>query len=146
MKSKLYSYALVTLQFVCILFLVMQPNSIWTQPLPLVVFLLGASIGVYAILHNPRDNFNIIPEIKENAELITEGAYAYVRHPMYFSVLVMMLGFLVASFELLTLFFYTVLILSLFLKASKEEALWMQKSNEYQTYRAKTKSIIPFIL
>lgn len=146
MKSKRYSYLLVTVQFACILVLVMRTDTIWAQPFPLLVFLVGASVGVYAILHNQSDNFNIIPEIKEGAELITTGAYAYVRHPMYFSVLWMMLGFLIARFDALALFTYAILILALFLKASKEEKLWIEKSEEYQAYKAKTKSIIPFIL
>jgi len=146
MKSKLYSYLLVTVQFACILVLVMRTDTIWAQPFPLLIFLVGASVGVYAIKHNQSDNFNIIPEIKEGAELITTGAYAYVRHPMYFSVLWMMLGFLIARFDVLALFTYAILILALFLKASKEEKLWIEKSEEYQAYKAKTKSIIPFIL
>jgi len=146
MKSKLYSYLLVTVQFACILVLVMRTDTIWAQPFPLLIFLVGASVGVYAFKHNQSDNFNIIPEIKEGAELITTGAYAYVRHPMYFSVLWMMLGFLVAHFDVLALLTYALLILALFLKASKEEKLWIEKSEEYQAYKAKTKSIIPFIL
>jgi len=146
MKSKLYSYLLVTVQFACILVLVMRTDTIWAQPFPLLIFLVGASVGVYAIKHNQSDNFNIIPEIKDNAELITTGAYAYIRHPMYFSVLWMMFGFLVARFDVLELFTYAILILALFFKASKEEKLWIAKSEEYQAYKAKTKSIIPFIL
>jgi len=146
MKSKLYSYALVGLQFACILVLVMRTDTIWAQPFPLLVFLVGASVGVYAFKHNQSDNFNIIPEIKDNAELITTGAYAYVRHPMYFSVLVMMLGFLCANPTLQNGFAYGLLILSLFLKAFKEEKLWLEKCEEYREYQRTTKSIIPFLL
>ena len=146
MKSKLYSYTLVGVQFIAILFLVMQGPSILTQPLPLFIFSIGASVGVYAIWHNQAHNFNIIPEIKENAELITTGAYAYVRHPMYFSVLLMMLGFVCAAPSMLNATIYGLLIGVLFLKACKEETLWMQKSNAYHEYKAKTKSIIPFLL
>lgn len=146
MKSKLYSYLLVTVQFACILVLVMRTDTIWAQPFPLLVFLVGASVGVYAIRHNQSDNFNIIPEIKDNAELITTGAYAYVRHPMYFSVLLMMLGFLIAHLDFLALLAYAILIFALFLKASKEEKLWIEKSEKYPAYKAKTKSIFPFIL
>ncbi|KIM09837.1 MAG: hypothetical protein KU29_00845 [Sulfurovum sp. FS06-10] len=146
MKSKLYSYLLVTVQFACILVLVMRTDTIWAQPFPLLVFLVGASVGVYAISHNQGDNFNIIPEIKENAELITTGAYAYVRHPMYFSVLLMMLGFLCATPTILHSAVYALLIVVLFLKTRKEESLWIQKSDAYRAYKIKTKSIIPFLL
>jgi protein-S-isoprenylcysteine O-methyltransferase Ste14 len=146
MKSKLYSYALVGMQFICIISLVMQGPSILTQPFSLVVFSIGASVGVYAIWHNQTHNFNIIPEIKESAELITTGAYAYVRHPMYFSVLLMMLGFLCAAPSMLNATVYGLLIGVLFLKAHKEEKLWLKKCEEYHAYKVKTKSIIPFVL
>jgi len=147
MKSKLYSYALVGLQFACILFLVMQqPETIVMKVFPCAVFLLGAAVGVYAITHNQSDNFNIIPEIKPHAKLVTTGAYAYVRHPMYFSVLVMMLAFLVANPTVQNGFAYGLLILSLFLKALKEEKLWLEKCEKYHDYQKRTKSIIPFIL
>lgn len=146
MESKLYSYALVGVQFICIISLVIQGPSILTQPFSLVVFSIGAGVGVYAIWHNQTHNFNIIPEIKESAELITTGAYAYVRHPMYFSVLLMMLGFLCAAPSTLNATVYGLLIIVLFLKARKEEILWMQKSDAYHEYKAKTKSIIPFLL
>jgi protein-S-isoprenylcysteine O-methyltransferase Ste14 len=146
MKSKLYSYALVGVQFISIISLVMQGSSIFTHPFPLAVFCTGAGVGVYAIWHNQTHNFNIIPEIKENAELITTGAYAYVRHPMYFSVLLMMLGFLCAAPSTLNITVYGLLVGVLFLKARKEEKLWLKKCEEYHAYKVKTKSIIPFVL
>lgn len=147
MKSKLYSYALVGAQFICIIFLVMQQSeTLFTKIFACAIFLFGAVVGVYAITHNQSDNFNIIPEIKPTAKLVTTGAYAYVRHPMYFSVLVMMLAFLVANPTVQNGFAYGLLILSLFLKAHKEEKLWLKTSHEYQSYRQKVKAIIPFLL
>jgi protein-S-isoprenylcysteine O-methyltransferase Ste14 len=98
------------------------------------------------VRHNPLGNFNITPEIKENASLITTGAYSYIRHPMYFSVLVMMLGVIVSKPTLLSFFIYALLVATLFLKATKEEVLWMEQSYEYKNYRQQTKKIIPFIL
>lgn len=116
------------------------------HPISLGIFLLGSSIGIYAIWHNQIDNFNITPEIKERAKLITTGAYAYVRHPMYFSVLLMMLGFLIAAPSIYNAAVYILLIVVLFLKARKEETLWMEKSDAYAAYKIKTKAIIPFLL
>jgi|GEM_PF-7029613 len=36
--------------------------------------------------------------------------------------------------------------LMLFLKAKKEEMLWMVQSSEYRNYMQKSKKIIPFVL
>ncbi|MCD8544290.1 MAG: isoprenylcysteine carboxylmethyltransferase family protein [Sulfurospirillum cavolei] len=110
------------------------------------IFLIGGGFGLYTLKCNTISNFNIIPEIKENAALITAGAYRYIRHPMYFSVLVMMLGIVVSKPTLLSLSIYMLLVITLFLKAYKEETLWMGQSSEYKNYRQQTKRIIPFVL
>jgi protein-S-isoprenylcysteine O-methyltransferase Ste14 len=98
------------------------------------------------VRHNPLGNFNITPEIKKDASLITTGAYRYIRHPMYFSVLVMMLGVVLSKPSFLSFFIYALLVVTLFLKAKKEEMLWIEQSSEYSNYMQKTKRIIPFIL
>ena len=103
-------------------------------------------MGMYALFYNNLKNINIIPEIKEDAVLITTGAYAYIRHPMYFSVLIMMLGVVVADVNMISMGLYLLLIIILLLKAHKEEKLLMEKSEAYRAYRQRTKSIIPFIV
>ena len=101
---------------------------------------------LYTIRHNKPGNFNITPEIKKDALLITTGAYQYIRHPMYFSVLVMMLGVVLSKPSMLSFFVYALLVVTLSLKAKKEEMLWIKRSNEYKNYIQNTKRIIPFLL
>jgi len=146
MKSKSYSYILVSLQFIFIAILLIEHGLHTPSNFALLIFLLGCGFGLYTVRHNPLDNFNITPEIKENALLITTGAYRYIRHPMYFSVLVMILGVVISKPTLLSLFIYALLVITLFLKAQKEEMLWMEQSSEYKNYRQRTKRIIPFVL
>lgn len=146
MKSKLTSYLLVSLQFIFITILVIYHDAHTPSNFALFIFLLGGGFGLYTVRHNQLGNFNITPEIKENASLITTGAYRYIRHPMYFSVLVMMLGVVVSKPTILSFLVYALLVVTLFLKAQKEEMLWMERSSEYKNYMLKTKKIIPFIL
>ncbi|QIR76972.2 isoprenylcysteine carboxylmethyltransferase family protein [Sulfurospirillum diekertiae] len=146
MKSQTYSYLLVSLQFIFIAILLIEHGLHIPSNFALFIFLLGCGFGLYTVRHNPLGNFNITPEIKENASLITTGAYRYIRHPMYFSVLLMMLGIVVSQPAILSLFIYMLLVVTLFLKAQKEEMLWIKQSCEYQNYRQKTKRIIPFVL
>ena len=146
MQQKLYSYALVSLQFLLIGALLLFGTSIFSSVLALVVFACGAIMGIYTLFNNNLKNINIIPEIKEDAILITTGAYAYIRHPMYFSVLLTMLGVLIAEVSALRISLYLLLIITLLLKAHKEEKLWMEKSEAYRAYKEKTKSIIPFVV
>lgn len=146
MSSKAYSYLLVSLQFIFIAILLVEHGLHTPNNFALLIFLAGCGFGLYTVRHNPLGNFNITPEIKENASLISTGAYRYIRHPMYFSVLVMMLGVVASQPTILNLFIYMLLIVTLFLKAKKEEMLWVEHSFEYKNYMQNTKRIIPFVL
>jgi len=146
MTPKIYSYLLVSLQFILIAILLIEHGLHTPSNFALLIFLLGCGFGLYTVRHNPLGNFNITPEIKENASLITIGAYRYIRHPMYFSVLVMMLGVVVSKPTIFSLFIYMLLVVTLFLKAQKEEMLWKEQSSEYRNYMQQTNKIIPFVL
>jgi len=146
-RSKSNSYLLVIQQFVFIALLLLLHGVQMPNTFALLLFFLGALFGLYTIRHNKPGNFNITPEIKKDAfVLITTGAYRYIRHPMYFSVLLMMLGVVLSKPSILSFFVYALLVVTLSLKAKKEEMLWIKRSNEYKNYMQKTKRIIPFLL
>ena len=110
------------------------------------IFLLGAILGVWALFHNKLGNFNIQPKMKEGATLVTTGIYAFVRHPMYLSVLVMSFSFLLGSATDIQSFLFLTLVVVLYLKAKREESLWMDENEAYKDYKAKTKLFLPFVL
>lgn len=142
MKSKI----LVSMQFFAI-FLMTLPFGTPSDYLylGLVIIALGGVIGILALKANTIGNFNIRPDIKESATLVTQGIYAYIRHPMYTSVLVMMLGVLILYPIELEFISYAVLLLVLLLKLFYEESLWQAQSREYREYMKKSRRLIPFI-
>ncbi len=146
MKQKYYSYLLVSLQYIIMVILLYINYTFLLQAVPLSIFFMGFIIGIYAIYCNKLHNFNIIPEIKDNANLVTHGIYKYVRHPMYLSVAVMMLGTIIFNLNFVNIFIYLILILALFLKARKEEKLWSKKIPQYSNYMKHSKMIIPCLL
>ena len=146
MKEKIYSYLLVSLQYTLIAVLLYLNGHYLLQIVPLGIFIAGFIVGIYAIHNNKRDNFNISPEIKDGAKLVTHGIYRYIRHPMYFSVALMMLGLIIYNPNMINISIYILMILALFLKAKREEKLWEAKSDKYIYYRQQTKMIIPYIL
>jgi len=146
MKSPLYSKFLVTLQFTIIGLMILFSNGLINSSLTLSIFILGGVIGLVALNCNKIGNFNIQPELKKDCQLITSGIYSYIRHPMYTSVIVMMLGILLTNFSFLEGGLFIGLIITLFLKASREEKLWINHHLEYQSYKDKTKFFIPFVL
>ncbi len=143
-NHQLYPKLLVFLQFALIglMLLFLQGVSF----IGILIFLIGAIVGIFALNHNKLGNFNIQPKMKENAKLITTGIYSYIRHPMYLSVLLMMLGVFVGSPSMVEAIFFILLTLVLVLKAKKEEAIWSSETQEYIEYKKRTKLFIPFIL
>ena len=111
----------------------------------LFIALIGIVIGIVAINTHEKGNFNIRPDIKEHCELVTHGIYAYIRHPMYLSVLTMMFGVLLIYFSLYECILYLLLLVVMLIKLSYEESLWQCHSQEYALYKKQTKRLIPFI-
>ena len=111
----------------------------------IVIAVIGAVIGINAINRHERGNFNIRPDIKESCSLVTDGIYAYIRHPMYLSVLVMMFGVLCIYWSLYEIALYIALVVVMLIKLFYEESLWRCHSVEYEAYKKKTKRLIPFL-
>ncbi len=139
--DRLYSYILVSIQFLSLGAMVFFDYSLLKDPFALTLLIIGLGVGLYAIYCNKK--FNIIPEINEEACLVTHGIYRYVRHPMYFSLLVAFFGFFLLG-SLVTKALYIILIIVLYLKARKEERLWHCKDDAYADYKRQTKMFIPF--
>ena len=142
MRSKF----LVFIQFFLI-FLMILPIGASTATLfyGVSISAIGLVIGLFALVENKIGNFNILPDIKEDGELITTGIYAYIRHPMYAAVLLFMLGIVTLypiSYEYLL---YTLLVVTLLIKIFYEEHLWKCESERYKEYCGNTKRLIPSI-
>ena len=146
MNDKIYSKVLVSLQFILIAVLLFINDSIFNHLISLFISSIGFLFGLYTLYFNRIGNFNITPEIKENSKLIKNGAYKYIRHPMYFSVFLTMGGVVLTEIDVINIFCYMVLVIVLYLKASKEEKLWSDKLEEYKQYKKHSKMFIPFVL
>jgi len=142
MKSKL----LVFSQFFLI-FLMSLPfgSASNTLVFGLSILVTGGLIGLLALSKNRLGNFNIRPDIREDCTLITTGIYAYIRHPMYTSVLTMMLGVVVIYPMNYEYILYGALVVTLLTKLFYEESLWKCESEEYILYTHNTKRLIPFL-
>jgi len=142
MQSKI----LVFLQFLIIFLMSLSYGEATSNKFIGIFFLIvGAMVGVLAIKEHRVGNFNIRPDIKEHCELVTNGIYKYIRHPMYLSVLTMMLGILVLYFSFYEFILYLALVITLIIKLFYEESLWVNYSSKYKDYKKQTKRIIPFI-
>ncbi len=145
MNEKIYSKVLVALQFIIIFLLLLINNSFFNNLTSLFIFTFGLLFGIYTLYFNRIGNFNITPEIKENSKFIKTGAYKYIRHPMYFSLFLMMGGIILTKIDIINIVLYISLIIVLYSKAKKEENFWSEKLEEYEEYKKHTKMFIPFV-
>ncbi|OCP35498.1 protein-S-isoprenylcysteine O-methyltransferase [Ensifer sp. LC163] len=92
-------------------------------------------------------NWSITLEIRDKHELISGGPYAFVRHPMYTSFMLMGLGqaLLLSNWVagLAGLLGFAVLF---FLRVDKEERMMLEIFGpQYRDYMQRTKRIVPYI-
>lgn len=90
------------------------------------------------------------PETKENAEtttmLVVQGAYKYIRHPLYASLILFVFGAFLKKPACIGLLLVFLTMISLFLTAKVEEKEVSRKfGKDYEEYMEKTKMFIPLL-
>jgi len=143
------SHLLVFFQFffLGLLFLSWETKTLaYSAELKLFFMACAVVLFLWTIFYNRLGNFNIVPEIKHGCELITKGPYRFIRHPMYSGVTLIALAEIVSLFSLWKIPILVLLILVLYLKASREENFWCERTEEYRAFQKKTKMFIPFLL
>jgi protein-S-isoprenylcysteine O-methyltransferase Ste14 len=120
-----------------------QPNNLLLW-LGYGIFILGTVIALMAAI-NLGKNLTPLPRPKENAELIQGGLYRFVRHPIYFGVIVLCLGWgLIQQSTLLWL--YAVIIAIFFdIKSRKEEQWLVERFSAYTDYQGRVRKLIPWV-
>lgn len=84
---------------------------------------------------------------KKDHVLITSGPYAFVRHPIYTGLLLMMLATAIIAGKAFGFAFVGLMTIALWLKAREEEKLMLEHfPDAYAAYKARTKALIPFVL
>ena len=133
----MYGGLLVSAQFMLIMLLIWP----WVAPvfvLPALLLTLPAlAFGVWILRHNRIGNFNIRPELKSGAQLIIDGPYALVRHPMYVAVLWLGLCAVVLYASTAALLLWGLLYWVLDRKAALEESYLRIHFTAYEAYAEK---------
>jgi protein-S-isoprenylcysteine O-methyltransferase Ste14 len=121
-------------------------SSLPEQLMSLVFMVAGLIIAIVA-RKTLSDNWSGNIEIKKGHELVTNGIYGSIRHPIYTGVLLMALGTLIFSQTLLMLLFFLFMFVFFVFKFTQEEKLLTKHfPKEYQAYKKRTKALIPFII
>lgn len=106
----------------------------------------GLAFCIWARLTLGR-NWSGVVTLKGGHELITNGPYALVRHPIYTGLLTMFVATVIVLGHVAGIIAMPFVFVSLWIKLRHEEELMLQQfPNEYAAYQRRVKRIIPFIL
>jgi len=115
----------------------------WTG---LIIAALGCGFAVWARLLL-GGNWSATVTVKQDHQLIRRGPYRIVRHPIYFGLLLGLLGAAIALDELRGYIGVTLALISWRMKLQVEESFMMQEFGaDYAAYRREVKALIPFVL
>ncbi len=110
-----------------------------------LVFGAGLLLAVWARIHLGR-NWGMPMSQKAEPELVTDGPYRFVRHPIYSGILLGMVGtgLAISLWWLIA----CVLIGGYFIYSARVEEGNLMRTfpAQYPAYRARTKMLIPFVL
>lgn len=122
-----------------------------SEPLITILQSCGIAIGLLACLImviaaiNLGANLTPLPHPKDDSVLIQTGLYQYVRHPIYFGVLLAALAWLLIFPGLYILAYSICLFLFFDIKAWREEVWLVERFSGYKKYQARVKKLIPGI-
>jgi protein-S-isoprenylcysteine O-methyltransferase Ste14 len=105
---------------------------------------IGAVTGILAVLQLGT-NITPFPRPKEGGYLVDSGAYAFVRHPIYFGLIVAAFGWALVRSNLLGLVLAAGLFVFFDLKSRREEVWLRQYYEEYAGYSRRVKKLIPWL-
>ena len=107
--------------------------------------LLGLVIALWARAALGR-NWSGTIAFKEDHELIQRGPYAWVRHPIYSGLLLMVLGTAIDSTRLASFAFLATGFVVVVIKARAEEQLMLRHfPDAYARYRRRVKALVPWV-
>jgi protein-S-isoprenylcysteine O-methyltransferase Ste14 len=144
-SNPLLSYGLVAIQLLSLGLIALSGPLFAANPALLLLEGAAGLLGLWAIGTMGIGNFNVTPDVKHQARLVTGGPYRHIRHPMYTALLMGSLSLVLDAFSFLRLALWLVLLVDLLVKLNYEEQLLSRDLEGYSTHLQRTKRLIPFL-
>ena len=153
-KREIILLTLAWLGFIIPLVWVASPAFSFAEyPLRLGPFIAGViclAVGLWLFYRSHVDlgtNWSITLQVREHHQLITQGVYKSIRHPMYSALFLYSLGqvLVLPNWIAGPSYLITFGILFVFRIRDEEGMMLEEFGDEYATYMAKTKRLVPGI-
>jgi protein-S-isoprenylcysteine O-methyltransferase Ste14 len=102
----------------------------------------GWALFIWARISLGR-NLTAFPRPRDDGTLVTSGAFAFSRHPIYSAVMLWALAGVFGRGSWVALGFTVALMVLLEFKSRREEAFLLERFPEYAAYRARVKKFVP---
>src|SRR3569833_3244253 len=120
------------------------PSAAAIRVLGAACLAVGLPILAWRALHLGR-SLPPFPRPLPEGRLVPSGVFRFVRHPIYFGVLLCALGYALMTTSVLCLVLTIILSVFFDMKARREE-VWLQaRYPDYAAYRTRVKKLIPWI-
>lgn len=122
------------------------PHTVLVYSLGLGLAVAGAALSIYSRALLGR-NWSATVQLKHDHELIQQGPYRFIRHPIYTGFLLLFLGNAIMVGDWRGLLAVAIVFASFWRKLRLEET-WLGQhfGPAYQIYRQHTKALIPAVL
>jgi protein-S-isoprenylcysteine O-methyltransferase Ste14 len=118
------------------------------RPAPMVAGVVCLTVGLWLFARSHADlgtNWSITLEVREKHQLVTQGIYRHIRHPMYLALLVYGMGQALVVPNWIAGPSYAVAMALLFaLRFTREERMMLEEfGSDYDAYMRHTKRLVP---
>jgi protein-S-isoprenylcysteine O-methyltransferase Ste14 len=113
----------------------------WLRYSGLVVLGIGIILGALALLQL-NTKLSPFPNPVSDSKLLTNGAFAIARHPIYTALISSGLGYAFYRESLYKMLIILILSILFYYKSKYEEHLLLQKFPEYKKYQNKTRRFL----
>ena len=138
------SKLLVIVQFFCLTYLVFFVDNMGSGIL-LILQMLGFTLAIWSVFVMGIGRFNIQPEVKPQARLVTKGPYKVIRNPMYTGLLIFFGAGVSSTLNIADISVFILLLIVLLYKIILEEKYLSAKfGTPYDDYKQKSFRLFPY--
>lgn len=139
------SILLTAVEYLCILMIFITGDLLPLSFIAIVILVLALFLGFWSLWTIFIKKFRITTKISSDSRIVAKGPYKLIRHPLYSSLLLILLIIVLNHFSIIRLILWLILLTVMFAKLMYEERLIIKRNTDYLIYKRGTKRLLPFI-